>query len=287
MAAHVIAFPPVKFKIIMVHFWSIVACVAFTTLLTVPAGAQGAGALQLKSNDIIELSVFGEPELNRQTRILKSGEAVFELIDSVHLAGLTLPEATKRVRDLYAADYLVDPRLNLTVIEHAIESVSVLGAVNGPGQFPIPRSGKLDLASALASAGGPAPNADLNRITLIRANGKRSNYSWAEIQNKGGIPLASGDRIVVSESRFLRKSVTIDGQVRQPGPVMFPLDGKLDLLTAISRAGGFTEMANRKKVTLIRGDRSLLLDLRAGNEQVARRTQLQPGDIITVAERLF
>lgn len=242
---------------------------------------------RLKPNDVVKLSVYEEADLSSQTRILKSGEAVFPLIGTVQISGLTVETATKKIRDLYAADYLVDPKVTLTVDEYATDFISVVGAVGSPGQIPIPASGKLDLAAALATAGGLAPNADPNNINLIRANGGSSTFSQSSIQSGGGVSLAPGDRIVVHESRFLKKSVSILGQVRQPGSVEFPLDGNLDLITAIARAGGFTELANPKKVSINRRGKVTVIDMREMTERGNTRYPLQPDDIVTVAERLF
>lgn len=256
--------------------------------IPVPAGAADVRAsYRLKPNDVVLLAVFDEPELATETRILKTGEAVFPLIGTVAIGGLTLKEATERIRGLFAADYLVDPKVSLSVGEYAVDFVSVLGAVKSPGQIPIPSSGRLDLASALAASGGLAPNADPNRITVIRASGSRTVYAESAIRSGGGVPLASGDRIVIDESRFLNQTVTVLGQVRTPGPVEFPLDGQLDLLTAVARAGGFTELANKRKVTVSRDGRTTVFDMRDGKEHASKQYLLRPDDIVTVAERVF
>lgn len=173
------------------------------------------------------------------------------------------------------------------MVARAVATVSVIGEVNAPGPVNIPAGGKLDLALALAEAGNLTPNADRDRITLIRAAGGRAQFREAEIKNKI-IPLAAGDRIVVNKNPFSGKTVTILGQVRRSGPVAFPLDGDLDLLTAISRAGGFTELAQKKKVNVTRGGgKPIPVDVRDGNEQVARNFKLRPGDIVNVEERVF
>jgi len=250
-----------------------------------PPATIPAPGYQLKPNDVVRLSVFEEPDLSTSTRILKTGEAVFPLIGTVKIAGTSLAEATERVRLLYAADYLVDPKVTLSVDEYATDFISIVGSVNRPGQIPIPSSGRFDLASALATAGGLAPNADPNRITLIRANGGRSVFSESQIRNNGGIPLRSGDRVVVAESRFIKATVTVMGQVRRPGPVEFPLDGKLDLLTAIVRAGGFSDLANPKKVKVTSNGRTTIIDMRPGTEHSSKNFTLRPDDIITVPER--
>lgn len=241
----------------------------------------------LKPNDVMRMDVFGEPELATQTRILQTGEVVLPLVGEVNVSGLTIRAATEKVRGLYAADYLVEPKVTLTVDEYAIQYISVLGAVGSPGQFPIPSSGKLDLASALASAGGPGTNADLDRITLVRSGGSTSTYSLASLEKGAKVQLQAGDRVIIAESRYLNKSVTFVGEVRSGGAVGFPVDGDLDLVTAIARAGGFTDLANPKKVSVNRGGKVSVVNVKELSSSGGERFMLQPGDIITVPERLF
>jgi polysaccharide export outer membrane protein len=241
----------------------------------------------LKSGDAISMEVFGEPDLTTQTRILKSGEVVFPLIETVKVGGLTVAETIEKVRGLYAAKYLRNPKVRITVDDYATQFFSVIGSVNSPGQFPMPPSGTLDLATAVATAGGLGELADRRKIVLTRADGRSSTYTAQQAETGGRVALGPGDRVVVHQSGFVGKTVTLLGQVRKPGPLPIPLDGKLDIVAAIAGASGFTELANPKKVTVNRNGRVTLLDLREMTKQGNRNYYLQPDDIITVAERLF
>ena len=242
----------------------------------------------LRPNDTIRLAVYEELDLSVQVRILKTGQASFPLIGSVEVGGLTVAAAAARIRDLYAKDYLVDPKLTLTVDEYATEFISVIGAVKSPGQIPMPVSGHLDLASAMATAGGLAENADANGIQLVRASGTTSNFSMSLIEGASGrIKLEAGDRIIVNQSAFVGKTLTVLGQVGKPGPLAFPLNGRLDLVNAIAMAGGLTELANPKKVTISRKGSVTVIDFKAISQRGDRPLMLQPDDVVTVAERLF
>lgn len=240
----------------------------------------------LKPGDAISMEVFGEPELTTSTRILKSGDVVFPLIETVKVSGLTVSEAIDKIRGLYAEKYLRDPKVRITIEDYAEQFFSVIGAVNGPGQFPMPPNGRLDLAAALATAGGLNEIADRGRIVLTRANGSSSTYSRNQAEN-GKISIQPGDRVIVHQSNFVGKSVTILGQVRKPGPHPLPLDGRLDIVSAIAAAGGFTELANPKKVSINRGGKVTTLDLREMTEKGRRDYYLQADDIVTVAERIW
>jgi polysaccharide export outer membrane protein len=261
-------------------------------LLVMSLAAMGAdkedNSYVLRPNDVISLAVYQEPDLSVQVRILKTGEASFPLIGSVQVGGLSVSAAAAQLRELYAKDYLVDPKLTLSVSEYATEFISVIGAVTRPGQIPMPVSGHLDLAAAMASVGGLAENADANSIQLVRASGASTTFSMDAIQGPSGrTQLASGDRIIVNQSAFIGKSVTVLGQVRKPGPVPFPLKGKLDLVNAIAFAGGLTELANPKKVSINRKGTVTLVNFKEISQRGDRPLLLQPEDVVTVAERLF
>ncbi len=249
------------------------------------ASAQNADPT-LKPNDSVSLTVFGEEDLTTLTRVLKSGEVVLPLINSVKIGGMTVTEANRTIRDLYAKDYLVDPKITLTIAEYSQDFISVIGAVQGPGQFPMPVSGKFDLSAAIASAGGLAPGANPNGIVLTRAGGGTSTHSISAIES-GKIQVGPGDRVVVQLSPFVNKTATILGQVGKPGPIPFPIDGRLDIVTAIAQAGGFTPLSNPKKVNINRNGRVTTINVREMTESGNTRYFLHPDDIVTVAERLF
>jgi polysaccharide biosynthesis/export protein len=247
------------------------------------------GTYILRPNDTIRLEVYEEPDLSGTVRILKTGHAAFPLIGSLEVSGLSVTAAATRIRDLYAKDYLVDPKLTLTVQEYATDFISVIGAVKSPGQIPIPVSGNLDLAAAMATAGGLAESADANGILLVRASGASSTFSMSSIVGgaSGKTSLGAGDRIIVNQSAFVGKSLTILGQVGRQGPMAFPVSGRLDLVTAVAMAGGLTELANPKKITINRKGKIMTVDYKEISQRGDQPFLLQPDDIINVAERLF
>jgi polysaccharide export outer membrane protein len=241
----------------------------------------------LKPNDVVKLVVFNEEALTSQTRVLQTGEAMLPLIGPVKVAGLTLSDAIEKVRALYDADYLVNPKVTLTVDEYAQQQVSVLGSVRVPGAIPIPPSGKLDLAAAIATAGGLTEAADASQISLTRANGQMTVFTRAAIERGAKVPLTPGDRIVVAESRFVNQSVTFVGEVKKPGAIQFPLNGDLDIVTAIAQVGGLTDMANPKKVSVNRKGKVIVVDVKEASSKGSVIFKLEPNDIVTIPSRLF
>ena len=103
----------------------------------------------------------------------------------------------------------------------------------------------------------------------------------------GQVKLQAGDRIIVNQSAFVGKSLTILGQVGRQGPLPFPVNGRLDLVAAIAMAGGLSELANPRKITINRKGKISTVDYKEISQRGDTPLLLQPDDIITVPERLF
>lgn len=242
----------------------------------------------LKVDDTISLEVYEEPELATTTKVLKSGEVAFPLIGTVRIGGMSVKGAAERIRELYNKDYLVEPKLTLTVVNYAPEFVDILGAVETPGRVSLPVAGDLDLASLLATVGGCTAEADRNAITLVRAGGTVEVYRESSLSATGAnrVVIGGGDRVIVGKSALVGKTFTVLGEVGREGPYPFPLDGRLDLVGAIATAGGLTELANPKKVIINRNGSQTLINYKELS-QSGETFRLKPDDIVTIERRLF
>ena len=242
---------------------------------------QDSSTYRLKSSDTIRLTVFQEPDLTATEQLTVAGEVSFPLIGSVKLLGLSLAEAESLVTARYDADYLVSPSLSINIIDAADEVISVLGAVNNPGQQNIPVNTTLDLLTALESAGGLAPHADAKRIELKRGE-KTHNYHLEALRKVDApqVVLRNGDRINVAASPFADKTVTILGEVVKPGSVEFPISGELSLDVLIATSGGLTEIADAARITIKR-------DGKIYSAVLGKQILLAPGDLVTVSASLF
>jgi len=86
-------------------------------------------------------------------------------------------------------------------------------------------------------------------------------------------------------------SLSILGQVQKPGTYQLPQEGELTLLQLISMAGGFTDVANVKKIKVIRKEKGKVRVIRANAESIiagnAPDIALAAEDVIHVGESLF
>ena len=167
----------------------------------------------LAANDSVGVEVFGEDDLKTVGRLNAEGNISLPLIGSVRLGGLTVTQATARVTELYAKDYLVNPKVNVTLLGYAKRRFTVLGQVNRPGSYEMPETspGGIDLLEAIAIAGGYTRIAAPERVSVrrkatgggkdevIRVNAKKLERGNAGVGNFRVMP---GDTITVGESIF-------------------------------------------------------------------------------------
>ncbi len=92
---------------------------------------------------------------------------------------------------------------------------------------------------------------------------------------------------------YVPRNVTVAGSVAAQGLVPFPREQGLTLIDAISRAGGFTRLADKKHVTLKRTNADGTSDTFIINAEELMKGDttatwpLQPNDVITVPERIL
>lgn len=110
----------------------------------------------------------------REVRVSQEYTIVLPLIGSVDLRGKTLRQTEETIRDLYDRDYIVNPQVNIMVLEYVKRTVNVLGSVNSPGPVLFPQEEELSLLDAISRAGGFSRLADRKHVKLSRttADGK-------------------------------------------------------------------------------------------------------------------
>ena len=154
----------------------------------VPGGVPLTAEHTLSPNDVIEIRFPYSPDLNDRMTIGDDGYASPKLLGPVLLGGLTVPEATARLKQRYGVK-IRDPEVSVTVRNYAPETVYVDGWVAHPGliRSELP----LTVARAVARAGGAKGGAQTGDVLLIRrdAAGKLSSYKVA----LGGYAGATGD----------------------------------------------------------------------------------------------
>ena len=155
--------------------------------------------------DLIEIQVFGVDQLSRAVRVNSRGQVSLPLIGAVEVAGMTAQEAEATITARLAANYLQNPQVSLFIKEFTTQRVTIEGAVNRPGIYPL--KGASTLLTSLAVAGGQAALSDMSEVMLFRADasGKRVGTTYdVERIRRGELedpPVVNDDLIVVNRSK--------------------------------------------------------------------------------------
>ncbi|MDG1702474.1 MAG: polysaccharide export protein [Opitutae bacterium] len=124
----------------------------------------------LKPSDVIRISVFLEPDLEKSVRIEADGTVTLPLIKKVKVANLSISDAQDLITQLYNRDYLVDPQISLLVVSFSPKIVRILGSVNRPGVVEMPPDREMTLTEAIASANGVSRLGNPKSITIKRVD---------------------------------------------------------------------------------------------------------------------
>lgn len=129
-------------------------------------------------------------------------------------------------------------------------------------------------------------------IGAVKLAGKSGASAAAEIRRKLLDGYLVNPQVTVRILDYAKSRFTVLGQVDSPGALTTTGDESLTLLQAVGLAGGFTRLANQRKVTVKRrvGNEIhvLTFDAKAmarDGKDVAYR--VRDGDIITVSESRF
>ena len=160
-----------------------------------------------------------------------------------------------------------------------------MGEVHSPMDIPYPLDSPLTVGIAIGRCGGTKTTAYAPGIAIQR-NGKTLSLN-AGSKTK----LAPGDVLKVPPNPYIGKFVTVTGQVNTPGQVPFATNGSLNIATALTLAGGKTQIADLRKVSILRTvngtPTTYKADVRAMLEGKQKMFSLKVGDIVVVGERLF
>src|SRR5690606_3687063 len=179
---------------------------------TTASGAyEGGTDYRIGAQDLLEISVFGIDDLSRTVRVNSNGQISLPLIGGVMAGGKTIPEVEDAIAAALEQGYLQDPQVTVFVKEFTSQRVTLEGALEKPGIYPL--TGKTTLLQAIAMAQGVSELADLSGVIVFRQiDGKRAGAVFDLAQVRAGTmpdPEIYGDDIIVvqpsrSQSAFRR-----------------------------------------------------------------------------------
>jgi polysaccharide biosynthesis/export protein len=254
------------------------------------ADARGAAEAvhQLGPRDLLQITVYQQPDLSQEIRIDDDGTVSLPLVGQVRAGGLTV-ESFARDLTLRYKEYLLNPQITVFVREyHKREiAVSVLGEVGRPGFYRFPE--KSTLLDVIAQVGGLRPESGDRVIVLRQSTAGEGGEDEALIVNAQelftptgvktrNLELLEGDTVQVPRA----DQYFVFGEVARPGAYKLEKDTTLTVLHAIILAGGFTDKAAKKGIKITREEGAEKKTVKAELE-----TLIRAQDIIIVPESFF
>ena len=251
--------------------------------------------LTLGPGDVLNFSLFGRPELARNTvSIGPDGRVSYLQAQDVLAAGLTIDELRLAMDETLAAYYRA-PRTIITPVAFNSKKYFLLGTVVQKGVYSLDRP--TTIIEAIARARGLETGlqrrnlieiADLQRTFLVR-RGQRMPVDFEKLFLRGDL----SQNVALEPDDYLyfppvdMTEVYVVGEVRAPGAVSY--SPNTSALGAIASQGGFTDRAWKRKILIVRGslDRPQTFAVDA-NDVLSARTmdfKLEPRDIVYVHYR--
>lgn len=224
--------------------------------------------------DKLEISVFArnftEDTEAEELVVRDDGRIYLSLLGEIQATGLTVSELRQRIAE-ESAPFVKDPFVLVTVKEYNSQRVTIIGEIGGGSgsgggrAVTVPLQGPTRLVNLLAAtilttgertgnvSASPRVDADISNIIVTRKNGERyrvnlNTYLFG-FDSSSNIEIIDGDLIFIPHQDGNR--IFVLGEVNSPGVVSIGLG--LTATEAIARSGGFTNIARRNDVRLVRG----------------------------------
>lgn len=194
-----------------------------------------SGDYTLGTGDVLNVSVWGHPDLTSEVIVGPDGKITLPLAGPVSAAGTTVDQLRVIITNAYK-NYIISPQVIVGIKTFRKLHAATLGQVTRPGAYDLEVGARvLDL---IAAAGGLTDAAALNRARLVRASGDNQPIDLDALllhqDMSANVALKPGDTIFIPEDT--NKRVFVIGDVKNPG--VFPLKGSVTMLQAIAMAGG-------------------------------------------------
>jgi len=234
--------------------------VAFALMILLAAGPARGEEYAIGAEDVLQVSVWMHPELERSVTVGADGSITFPPVGDLKAGGQTPNQLAARLADRLASYLRQTATVTVTVTRYLSRSVFVSGGVATPGRYGFEQlPGVIDVIS---QAGGAIAGADLSKVQVIRREGDLRRPQTVDVARAlregtdAGLPaLRPGDTIVVP-AESARGAVTagdavgVLGEVTRPG--LYPVGAGQDLWMVLAAAGGLTPQGNLGDVRVVR-----------------------------------
>ncbi len=175
----------------------------------------------LGPDDVIEINVQRHTEFSGTYPVNLEGKIQYEFVGDVDVNGLTKKEVEDKISKLISG-YVVNPEVNVTILEYRSKVYYVIGEVGRPGKYFM-RSDSITVREAVVEAGLPTFSAAMRKCRLITPakNGKVKTkkidlYTILYGGNlKKNLEMSSGDFLYVP-STIMAKVFRVIAPITEP-----------------------------------------------------------------------
>jgi polysaccharide export outer membrane protein len=146
--------------------------VVAVTPTPVPTPIDPATAYQIGPEDVLEISVWKNPELSRTVPVRPDGKVSLPLVNDIQASGLTPIDLRDQVT-AKLSEYIPAPEVSVIVREVHSRKVTVAGAVKLPGRYELKST--MTVLEVIALAQGLTDFASRDRIVILRQNGQKTD----------------------------------------------------------------------------------------------------------------
>jgi polysaccharide export outer membrane protein len=210
-----------------------------------------APPLRISAGDLIEVTIFENPDLSGRFRVDEKGDIDVPLIGSVHVEGDTAAEVAAIIEKRFVDAQILQPaesHATVFIDEYATQGITVNGEVKTPGVYPA--LGVRMLNDVIASAGGLTPTAASEVLITHRGD--------------------SAHPVKVTYNPSSLQPVIPDVQVFPGDSILIPRAGIVYVLGNVNRAGGYV-LDGRRALTV---EEAMALAGGGGHASALNRAQL-------------
>lgn len=247
-------------------------------------GPVDASTYKLGPGDGVYLNVYAAHSLDQDLTVTPEGRLIIPRTGQVDVAGLTVPEAEKKVNALLRKEYK-EPDASLSLRKLRSNKITVVGDVLAPGIYSGASLSRVN--ELIDKAGGFSKESSLRNIEVRDQSGKlRTKADLVSYLVAGDLkanPLLEGGDVVVVPKVY--SFVTVNGSVGLPGQKEFVEGDRLSTLIRISHGVRPDAILDQVEISRFRVDNPGIADRFTVNYASGEDPELKEGDVVSIKGR--
>jgi len=156
-----------------------------------------SGHYKMGAGDLINISIYDEPDLSLEVRIGLSGQISFPLLGDVEVSGLSPKALEQKLTSGLKGPYLIEPSVTVSIVEY--RPFYITGEVEKPGSYAFQPG--LTVDKAITISGGFTERASKGSIFVMQdqlGSDEKKQKKEVELFNT----IQPGDVLTVEQSFF-------------------------------------------------------------------------------------